>query len=423
MQEQKSFKPREVIIQEGKPGDGFWILESGTVEVVKGTKVVAELHDKGTIFGELSDLLKEPCTSTVRAKTDCTATHVFKSIDMLVNESPAIAKKVIYTLARRLSNTTNKLQNLLPETDTISLDHELEILVVDDKQSMVKAIQSSLSSRPWKVSCEPQTGVALEKIQVNEYALVVLSLNLPNDSAFEFFRQLKKNPVTRNTTVLASASTTEQGMSLRRRAKDSGMDHFLEKQATPREIEASIMVALRLDPSTLYFTIRSDVLVGTLPIDCTDFDKVEMVHTSVHAIENAVASRVKKAVLDVHHLITPHESWRAPIEKMMKAFKRARMKCAIYGNQDIIELMGEENPYDIFSSEQDALASLEEPESDHLKQVRQESLTSAEDIASQSQAKPEATSEAKASPEADTDDDSSDDSSDDAEEPETAATN
>ena len=385
MQDQKSFKPREVLIEEGKPGEGFWILESGTLEVVKGDKVITQLHDKGTIFGELSDLLKEPCTSTVRAKTDCTATHVHKSIDMLVTESPAIAKKVIYTLARRLSNTTNKLQNLLPDSDTISLDHELEILVVDDKQSMVQAIQGSLSARPWKVSSEKQPGVALEKIERNEYALVVLSLNLPKDAAYEFYRKLRKNPVTRSVPVLASASTTEKGMSLRRRAKDAGIDHFLEKQASPREIEAIIMVSLGLDPSSLYFTVRSDILYGVLPVDCNDFDKVEMVHTSGQAIENAVASRVKKAILDVHHLITPHESWRAPIEKMMKAFKRAKMQCAIYGKQDIIELLGEGNPFDVFESEQEAIASFEAPETEHLQQVREESLASVEDIKAESQ--------------------------------------
>jgi CheY-like chemotaxis protein len=383
MHQLKTFKSCEVLIEEGQPGSGFWILESGTVEVVKGDKIITVLKEKGTIFGELSDLLKEPCTSTVRAKTECSATHVEKSIDVLVTESPSIAKKVIYTIARRLSNTTNMLQNLLPETDTLSLDHELDILVVDDRQSMVQAIQSSLSYRPWKITAEKNPGVAIERIERTPYSLIILSLNLPNDGAFDFYRKLRKNAATRNLPVLASASTTPQGMTLRRRAKDAGMEHFLEKQAGAREIEASIMLALGLDPSTLYYSIKDEVLYGAIPLESTDYDKVEIVQTSAHAIENAVANRINKAILDVHHLVTPHESWKAPIEKVIKAFQGARMKSAIYGNPEVAELLNsgsEGSQIVVFNSLQEALDSLEETETEHEKHMRKESLTSVEDL-------------------------------------------
>lgn len=383
MHELKSFKPCEILIEEGRPGSGFWILESGILEVVKGDKIITELKDKGTIFGELSDLIKEPCTSTVRAKTECTATHVSKSIDVLVTESPSIAKKVIYTIARRLSNTTNMLQNLLPESDTLSLDHELEILVVDDRQSMVQAIQSSLSYRPWKITTEKSHGAAIERIQRTKYSIVILSLNLPKDGAFEFYRKLRKDPAHRSLPVLASASTTPQGMTLRRRAKDAGIEFFLEKQASAREIEASIMEALGLDPSTLYFSVKDEVLYGVIPLETTDFDKTELVQTAPHAIENAVANRVNKAVLDVHHLVTPHESWKPPLEKVLKAFHAAKMKTAIYGNPEVAELLNtgaEGNPIKVFDSLQEALHSIENDETDHEKMMRKESLASAEDM-------------------------------------------
>ena len=100
----------------------------------------------------MSDILGEPRVSDVRAKEEALVIHIEKSIDELVVQDPSIAKKLIFTLAKRLEQTTGMLENLLPDTDTLSEDHELEILVIDDKESMVEQIARDLGNRPWQVT-------------------------------------------------------------------------------------------------------------------------------------------------------------------------------------------------------------------------------------------------------------------------------
>lgn len=103
------FKPGEKIIEEGEKGEGFFILQTGGLNVQKNGRVIAEIDEPGTIFGEMSDILDEPRTCTVIAKTDSYVIHILKNIDGIIDAYPSIAKKIIITLARRLEDTTKNL--------------------------------------------------------------------------------------------------------------------------------------------------------------------------------------------------------------------------------------------------------------------------------------------------------------------------
>ena len=254
MQQTKAYEPGDTILSQGDSSQGFCILKSGTLEVVKGGKAITELAVPGTIFGEMSDILGEPRVSDVRAKDEALVIHVEKSIDELVVQDPGIAKKLIFTLARRLEQTTAMLENLLPDTDTLTEDHELDILVVDNKEAMVEQISRDLGSRPWQVTGAETAGRAIEMAKRGNYALVILSLNLPNpEDALDFLRVLRKNPRTRSTPVLASVVSTDSEM--KQRARNAGIDNFLEKPAEPRMVESAITQALNLDTTSLYLSL------------------------------------------------------------------------------------------------------------------------------------------------------------------------
>ena len=361
---QRRFKAHEIILREGQPDPGFWVLESGVLQVIKGDKFITEIDEPGAIFGEMSDILHEPCVTTVRAKTDCEVIYIDKTIDSLISDLPHIAKKVLYTLVRRLFNTTNKLYNLLPDSDTISLDHELEILVVDDRPSMVRAIQSSLTHRPWRITSAENTGIATEMTDAHEYALIILSLNLEKqDSALDFYRYLRKNPKTRRIPILATVAPTSTV--IRQRAVDIGIEFFLPKQSTSREIETTILRTMGFDPSTVYFSFPDQVLQALFPLDFSDFDQKEIFATAPNAIENAAANRITKALIDAHHLITPHISWKTTIEKLIAQFSKANMQTAVFGNPDIVDMLGtggENESYTVHNSYQEALESLIDPD-------------------------------------------------------------
>jgi len=70
--EWKTFKPGEIIIQQGMPVKDLHLIYNGTVDVVVKDKTVAQLKD-GQFVGEMSFLTEKPATATcvVKHDTEC----------------------------------------------------------------------------------------------------------------------------------------------------------------------------------------------------------------------------------------------------------------------------------------------------------------------------------------------------------------
>jgi CRP-like cAMP-binding protein len=69
-----SVAPGEVVVEQGQPGDGFYVIGSGQVEVIRDGQVV-NTQGPGDHFGEIALLMDVPRTATVIAKTP---TQVFR---------------------------------------------------------------------------------------------------------------------------------------------------------------------------------------------------------------------------------------------------------------------------------------------------------------------------------------------------------
>jgi hypothetical protein len=61
-------EPGQVVVTEGEPGDRFYLIEEGELEVVAGGDTVSQLGPGG-FFGEIALVRDVPRTATVRART------------------------------------------------------------------------------------------------------------------------------------------------------------------------------------------------------------------------------------------------------------------------------------------------------------------------------------------------------------------
>ena len=58
------------VLHEGSKTGHLFVLLEGRLEVIKGDSVVAVLTEPGAMLGEMSVLLDQPHTATVRAAAD-----------------------------------------------------------------------------------------------------------------------------------------------------------------------------------------------------------------------------------------------------------------------------------------------------------------------------------------------------------------
>jgi len=102
------------IIRQDDTNRNFYILEKGVVEVIKDGVVLNTLMYPGTVFGEISAILDEPRSASIKAGTATTDTK-YESTDLqrLIREQPEMAAIMLETLARRLKYTTQKLVDSL----------------------------------------------------------------------------------------------------------------------------------------------------------------------------------------------------------------------------------------------------------------------------------------------------------------------
>jgi CRP-like cAMP-binding protein/di/tricarboxylate transporter len=111
--EEHSLTPGEVIFHQGDPGDGFYLIRSGTVEAVvteaEASQVVTRLAAPAH-FGEGALLTDEPRSSTVTAITPLVVWKLPRQrFASLLRDHPSIALQIAAELSTRLTEATREL--------------------------------------------------------------------------------------------------------------------------------------------------------------------------------------------------------------------------------------------------------------------------------------------------------------------------
>jgi CRP/FNR family cyclic AMP-dependent transcriptional regulator len=106
-----SFRPREAIVQAGRPGGTFYVMLEGEAKVVRNDRTIGSMTP-GDFFGEISLLDGGPRTASVVADTPVTAIRIFKrSFDRVIAEEPSVAAKILAVVAKRLREAERSINN------------------------------------------------------------------------------------------------------------------------------------------------------------------------------------------------------------------------------------------------------------------------------------------------------------------------
>ena len=147
---EKSFKEGEVIFQEGDDGQEIHILLRGSIGIYKEGKRIAVVDQPGTVLGEISVILNEKRSATLKAERPTTVCIIKVTLEELVIVFPEFSGKMLKTLASRLRDTTRDLSQTMlqiADTELKRIEHasSLEDLMNGDRS---KTAQGRLSSHP-----------------------------------------------------------------------------------------------------------------------------------------------------------------------------------------------------------------------------------------------------------------------------------
>ena len=100
---QRTFASGEFIVEEGRTGNGLYVVIAGRVEVIKALGT-------GEVFGEMALLGEWPRTASVRAlgEAECLGMDRWVFLAQL-ERHPQVAIKMLQILAQRLRDTDARL--------------------------------------------------------------------------------------------------------------------------------------------------------------------------------------------------------------------------------------------------------------------------------------------------------------------------
>lgn len=107
--QEHTFEPGQIIVTQGTPGQAFYLILSGRVEILRDNQSLGAFGP-GDFFGEMSLLDQAPRSATIRAieHTNCLmlSSWDFKA---LLEKYPSIAVKLLEVISRRLRVADERL--------------------------------------------------------------------------------------------------------------------------------------------------------------------------------------------------------------------------------------------------------------------------------------------------------------------------
>jgi len=129
----KTFRKNDIIFCEHEPGDNFYLIQTGRVQIVKIMDNIEKIIDillPGEIFGEMAILEEAPRSATAIAQDDVKALEFNReNFEVLMQGNPQIALKLLKLFTKRIYDQKRRFM----------------ILTLDDVQARVADVFLMLS--------------------------------------------------------------------------------------------------------------------------------------------------------------------------------------------------------------------------------------------------------------------------------------
>jgi two-component system cell cycle response regulator len=223
-----------------------------------------------------------------------------------------------------LSEGPAKIRSILDPAD---------ILVVDDKPAIIQQIQEGLKTAPWKIHGSTTQGEAIDFCARQVPDLIIVSLSLPEESAFALFRQLRTSVKTKYTPIFALVVKTDT--MIQQQAQQIGFSSIITKPIDVSELESKISKAMNLDTSLRYFETQGDIVVMHLPENCPPAGLVEAGQYLKPKLAEAVDAGINKTLIDIKNVKALHMGIIKLLMQTMQTARDLGMQFALVGNDQI----------------------------------------------------------------------------------------
>jgi two-component system cell cycle response regulator len=236
-----------------------------------------------------------------------------------------------------LTEKAGRIIDLRPISETRDkkkkLSDSCEILVVEDKPAIIEQIKCGFKTDSWHVSGVSSTGETIDFCQRGIPDLIMISLSLPDESAYTLFRLLRSNMKTKYVPVFGLAVKTD--LHAQQQAQQFGFTSIVTKPIDFEELETKIAKAINLDTSERYFNFEEDFLVVSLPNNITTSILNEVSAYLKPKISEAVDNGYSKVLFDVHTVRNVNMSFIKLLVDSMSTCQDLTLTYAMIGNAQI----------------------------------------------------------------------------------------
>ena len=148
----------------------------------------------------------------------------------------------------------------------------MRILLVEDEVPLIEALEKGLKKDGYAIDCALTGRDASELLFINNYDLVVLDINLPDDSGLNLLKSLRERDMQVRVLILSANRSIEDRII----GLDWGANDYLTKPFDFQELKARIRALLRRDFNSKPTVLKAGGFSVDLALHRVNYEGIEI---------------------------------------------------------------------------------------------------------------------------------------------------